>query len=85
MATLSAEFKLWRIRGRAPWASQCQLGATFPTELHARWVLEVAFPTLHGIPRRIVEGGRLVESLSAEQTQTDRLNDDYLSPLEIPI
>ena len=60
----TAEFMLGAVRGFAFGTDSFQLGPTFYPEIHASWVLELVFRALHGFPRRIVEGGGLVKSLS---------------------
>ena len=54
----TAEFMLGAVRGFAVRTDYFQLGPTFYAEIHASWVLELAFPAFHGFPHRIVEGGR---------------------------
>ncbi len=72
----AAEFVLGVVRGFAVGPDYFQLGPTFYAEIHASWVLELAFPALHGSPRPIAEGGGLVKSLSPEETPDDGMNNN---------
>ena len=72
----TAEFMLGAVRGFAVGTDYFQLGPAFYEEIHASWVLELAFPASHGCPRRIVEAGGFVKSLSPEETPHDGMNNN---------
>ncbi len=67
---------LGAVRSFAVGTDNFQLGPIFYAEIHASWVLELAFPTLHGCPRQIVEGGGSVKSLSPKETPHDGMNNN---------
>ena len=70
----NAEFMLGAVRGFAFGTDYFQLGPTFHTEIHASWVLELAFRAFHRYPHRMVEGGGSVKTLSPEKTPHDGMN-----------
>jgi len=72
MAGLSTKFELWGIGSGATSADQCKLGSAFPAEFHARWILELAFPAFHDVPRWNVEKGPTVEVLVCEDKQSEQ-------------
>ena len=72
----SAEFMLGAVRGYAAGADYFQLGPTFYPEIHASWVLELAFRAFHRYPHRMVEGGGSVKTLSPEKTPHDGMNNN---------
>ncbi len=73
----TAEFMLCAVGGVAVGTDYFQFGPTYYAEIYASWVLKMAFPALHGCPRRTVERKTGV-LLECEVSQDDGTRDNEL-------